>query len=821
MKRSRQQRTRLEEVNAVAIWAKWTMVAAVVVAGCWGGTESCFADNFWSQSRNSKRVGLRWEISGSGAFGAGYLPIDVLVETLSGTPSPNDRRIRVELELMRGRASDLFSREIVLPSGATRVNATISITLGKASSWQQAIVRCSEDGRAIPELSGPLSTSYPNQLTPFTELFPSLLFIDRDAPAVAQRQAMINSLLSLKEPVPAALPRFLPLTARLSGFGGGANLGLEANNVNNAGSGSPNNNKAGTSLATLAASQTTPTSINDADTLLSLANLENVGLLSPAELPKSWLHLSNYDVIFIPWTELRDLAQTATDQFTALRTWVSAGGVLCVHGVGERFASQRALETTLKLTRLNVLSTWKAEIPLQAADTKDTSTSSGNSQPVADASTSWTFSSEWRELNRESQPNFIPLYQDKEGYELGAFKKSSPQWNDESPKLPQPIANSEGRAFDARIRDLGLGLVVAIDTLDPWEAKPSTWGQLFNFIGESRFRPLQRLGLSRLSENPDFGSYVIPGVGRPPIVLFLCLITAFAILLGPVNYYVLRARRRLHWMFVTVPAAAIIATSGLLGYAVLADGLGVRMRVLSVTHVDQIAEVASSLSRQTYFAGMSPRGGIQFPVESLVYPIERRSSHFDDERRQSLREVVWADSQAYTSGYVAPRTMTQWLVVAPQSSTIGLRIQMAVDGSGACRVRNELGVGLHALALCDEQGRYYFAKGLASGGEAKLDAQEWQEISRDWLAAIPPRPPMTSGWDVPQRNRWVMWQWQQFQPGSFATSRLNAYQQKVLGVQPFNCRRGYLALAEQPVATPFGATPDEIVHDLHIVTGVW
>ncbi|MFM7070292.1 MAG: hypothetical protein ACKO38_00655 [Planctomycetota bacterium] len=803
----------------MAAWAKWTMIAAVVVAGGWGGTESCFADNVWSQSRDSKRAGLRWEISGSGAYGAGYLPIEVLLETLSGAASPNDRRIQFELELQRGRASDLFSREIVLPSGATRVTATIPITLGKASSWQQAIVRCSEDGRAIPELSGPLSTSYPNQL-PFTELFPSLLFIDRDAPAVDQRQAMINSLLSLKEPVPAVLPRFLPLTARLSGIGG-ANLGLDANNTNNAGPGKPNNNRTGTSLATLAASQTTPTSINDADTLLSLGNLENVGLVSPAELPKSWLHLSNYDVIFIPWTDLRDLAQTATDQFAALRTWVSAGGVLCVHGVGERFVGQRSLEATLKLTRGHVASTSKAGAPPKAAEAQDASASSGNSPPVPDTSSSWTYSSEWRELNRQRQPNFIPLYQDQEGYELGEFKKSSPQWNDESSKMPQPISKSEGPLFNARIRDLGLGLVVALDTLDPWEAKPSSWGQLFNFVGESRFRPLQRLGLSRLSENPDFGSFVIPGVGRPPIVLFLCLITAFAILLGPVNYYVLRARRRLHWMFVTVPAAAFIATSGLLGYAVLADGLGVRMRVLSVTHVDQLAEVTSSLSRQTYFAGMSPRGGIQFPVESLVHPIERRNSRFNDERQQSLREVVWADRQAYTSGYVSPRTMTQWLVVAPQASTIGVRIQMAADGSGACRVRNELGVGLHALAICDEQGRHYFAKGLESGEEAKLEAQDWKDISREWLAAIPPRPPVTGGWDIPQRNRWMMWQWQQFQTGNFATSPLNAYQQKVLGTQPFNCRRGYLALAEQPVATPFGATPDEIVHDLHIVIGVW
>jgi hypothetical protein len=330
-----------------------------------------------------------------------------------------------------------------------------------------------------------------------------------------------------------------------------------------------------------------------------------------------------------------------------------------------------------------------------------------------------------------------------------------------------------------------------------------------------------RLGVSRMSANPDFGTFVIPGVGEPPVVLFLLLITAFGIALGPVNYFVLRAKRRLYWMFVTVPAAAFLATVGLLGYAVLADGLGVRARVSSVTHVDQLAETASSFSRQAYFAGLAPRGGLRFPVDAMVQPIEFDSNlNAFGRRERETREVEWADRQAFTNGYLASRTLTEWLVVAPQAATFGLRIQMAADGSGACRVRNDLGVGLHSLVICDAQGRQYFTSSLEAGGDRKLEAMEWKDIAPLFRAALPSEPRITSAWEPQRNNPFLFWS-RQSRSGSFETSLLNFHRRKVVGIQPFETRRGYLALAEQPLATPLGTTPNDLVHDLHIVVGAW
>lgn len=788
-------------------------LAIAALLGCLSLPSACFADRVWSHKYDSPRDGLRLELSGSGAVGAGYLPIQVTIETLPVLPSPVERRIQFALVLERDGTRDRFTREIVLPSGATRVTATVPITMGKSCYWSGGNVQCSEGGQALRDLSGWWPISCPQPATGDPELYPSILFVDRDAPPVDQRMAMVNRLLSQTERPPAVLPRFLPLTTRLCGDYGGATLAAS------------NGGGVAASLRAAASNQTAPTAIQDADTLVSLPSLENVGLLAPSALPEEWLSLSNYDLIFIPWPELRDLAQTAPKNFAALRTWVSAGGILCVHGVGERFAAQRPLETALRLSPTQRESATPAPRSSSSPNPLSTSTAGANATASAGSAAVETlpnivFFPGWREMNRRWEPKSVPLFQIENAWGMMMGSGSTnPQWEDVTPRLPAPFTTPNPPTFDARVRDLGLGLVVALDTLDPWEADLSNWGQLFHFIGESRFRPLKRLGVSRLSENPDFGTFVIPGVGRPPITLFLCLITAFAIALGPVNYFVLKARRRLYWMFVTVPAAAFLATFGLLGYAILADGLGVRTRIASLTHVDQIAEVASSMSRQTYFAGIAPSGGLQFPADALVHPIERRSE-LEDPQRRPTHEVAWSDRQVYKSGYMPPRTMTEWLVVAPQPSSLGLRIQMAADGSGTCRVRNELGVGLHALVVCDEQGRHYFARGLASNGEVKLDELAWEQIRKQWRDALPKLPPATSGWDTTRANRWMRWV-RTTTSGSFQTSLLDQHRRTVLAGQPFDRRRGYLALAEQPVATPLGVTPDEVVHDLHIVVGAW
>ncbi len=125
---------------------------------------------------------------------------------------------------------------------------------------------------------------------------------------------------------------------------------------------------------------------------------------------------------------------------------------------------------------------------------------------------------------------------------------------------------------------------------------------------------------------PDFGTqeffnFMNPGIRGVPVYGFMVLITAFAVLIGPVNYFYLRRRRLLWLLLVTVPATALVTSVLLVGYSVAAHGFGIRSRIRSLTVLDQKSHRAVTVARLALFAGPAPVCGMQFSQETAVYPV--------------------------------------------------------------------------------------------------------------------------------------------------------------------------------------------------------
>ena len=99
---------------------------------------------------------------------------------------------------------------------------------------------------------------------------------------------------------------------------------------------------------------------------------------------------------------------------------------------------------------------------------------------------------------------------------------------------------------------------------------------------------------------------VVPGLGEAPVVVFLCVILLFALVVGPINFFLLRRWRRPLLVLVTVPACGLGTTLLMLGYGLVHDGLGVRGVVRSWTLLDQDRHAATSLAERTLFAGLPP-----------------------------------------------------------------------------------------------------------------------------------------------------------------------------------------------------------------------
>ena len=166
-------------------------------------------------------------------------------------------------------------------------------------------------------------------------------------------------------------------------------------------------------------------------------------------------------------------------------------------------------------------------------------------------------------------------------------------------------------AWPFATRQLMLGLVCA----DPegFPVSPAEWAALLSTVGVPRSSWTQRHGVVPDLGTEEFFNFMNPGIGGVPVYGFMVLITAFAVLIGPVNYFYLRRKRWLWLLLVTVPAMALVTSVLLVGYSVAAHGFSIRSRIRSLTVLDQKSHSAVTVARLALFAGLAPRAACSFP----------------------------------------------------------------------------------------------------------------------------------------------------------------------------------------------------------------
>lgn len=392
-------------------------------------------------------------------------------------------------------------------------------------------------------------------------------------------------------------------------------------------------------------------------------------------LPERWQQYLALDVVLIALDDLLELARSHPRRREALCGWVHAGGTLIVGGLHEDYSRLDELERALGL----------AAVAGSGDDLR------GRGWIAADPA-------------RWSPPT-----------------RTEVTWQPPGP---------DDRPFV--LHRYGLGTVVGLGSEGPVRMSPSEWGWLANSLSQQTIWAY-RYGIDFMAGNADFWRFLIPGVGLAPRWAFLLLITIFVVVIGPANYYWLRRRRKLYLLLVVVPTFAALVTMGLFAYAVVGDGLGVRVRVRSITEIDQRAGRATSWARLSYYAGLAPAAGLTFSDDVALLPIEPEDMF--ESRPQHEREVEWADGKQYMRrGWLASRVPKQYLALRTRTTKAGLRILGRADKG--LRVRNELGVNLERLLVCDEQGQLFAATSLGGGAEAVLAPAELAEQSAAWRAAL-------------------------------------------------------------------------------------
>ena len=410
-----------------------------------------------------------------------------------------------------------------------------------------------------------------------------------------------------------------------------------------------------------------------------------------SELPERWLDYTNLDIVCLSLDELAGLAASRPEVFRAVLDWVASGGNLWVYGVGDEFRRIGKLEGLLGL-------------PPGSGEDASKPITRGWSKP------------DLSRLNRRGD------VMDNDEYPAEVYVDPKTGVIFERRPLPRKpaVALPPLKKPNFLLRELQMGLVVALAPENPFPGTKQQWEAVLAAMGPERYLWTQRHGLSMVEQNEGFWNFLIPGVGLVPAVQFGVLITLFMLAIGPANYWLLRRSKRLHLLVVTVPLSAAAVTLALLVYALVADGLGTRVRVRSVTHLDQRSGRATCWSRMSYYAGLNPSGGLRFPTDTAVYPLEHLPPVLSGQSPRR-RELIWGDDQWLAGGWLRARTPTQFVTVRCRPSERGLSIAPIEGEADGVHVTNRLGTPIRQLLVRTADGKGYWAQGI--GQDATVRAK--------------------------------------------------------------------------------------------------
>ncbi|MHC4876089.1 MAG: hypothetical protein ACYTGL_06290 [Planctomycetota bacterium] len=491
--------------------------------------------------------------------------------------------------------------------------------------------------------------------------------------------------------------------------------------------------------------------------------------VEPVRLPDSWLAYSGVDLVV---TSVETLAALDALPRKAILDWMLTGGCLAVFSERETGVT---LQTLSQLLNRNV--------------------SIGRD--------------DWQPITTRFRRTIARVDADEHGHSTSTTSGSSENFN--WPESDDTL----------RIRKYGLGRIVALPE-KPFEGTYQDWAWMLSGIQFRQQRVATRLGVSGRAANDEFLHFLIPGVRGVPVIAFAVVISVFALLIGPVNYYVLARRKRQGFLVLTIPAIALISSLSMFAYSFVAHGVAVRSRVRSVTWIDQGSQSAISMARIAWFAGFAPSNGMTFSPSTAVVPIWHSESRFGNGR------VDWTESQNLATGFLRSRTRTQALTTTVRDERGRLTVASNSSGSGSTQnlnVTSGLEWPLEAVIVWDDEGNAYGGGKLEPGQAASLPplTDDVRESFRSLLQRSAPQ--MPAELTVPSndffggRSAWMH--------GSTNYSVSQGQMERTVddikrAIEPVNGQmsRRYVAIAAEPPGLEFG-TEVEIVDGWHLVIGTY
>jgi hypothetical protein len=267
---------------------------------------------------------------------------------------------------------------------------------------------------------------------------------------------------------------------------------------------------------------------------------------------------------------------------------------------------------------------------------------------------------------------------------------------------------AQGDVALVRERRVGIGYadLVALDLsaspFDAWAGTAAFWSRLI--LSSATYPQGMPSDMSVRQMRSGQLSYALsnlPSLALPSVQGLALLLGVYIVLVGPVNYVVLRWRKRLHWAWITIPLITVLFSGGAfgLGYAMRGTDLIVNKIAIVALQPDGAAHV------DTYMGLFSPSQQsyeVEIDRDALLSPLNPDSQPFSSMGTSAVGEAVFIQGQP---ARVRGLTVNQWSMQTFMSEDTWPDVGRVVadfyveDQSVAGTVRNETDLDLRDVVV--------------------------------------------------------------------------------------------------------------------------
>lgn len=328
-------------------------------------------------------------------------------------------------------------------------------------------------------------------------------------------------------------------------------------------------------------------------TSLTFNNVPQVVVLhlDSVAIPTHARALDGLDVLFVHDS---DTARLSQDQHNALRLWVQLGGQLIVSGGASASLSTAGLADLLPVT----VGGLERDVSLASLRQLVRSTTPGTQESLPESTT----------------VSHVDL-------------------------LPDAQALDSARLVTAHHVGVGRVIFCAFDlsVLRGWVGESTLWNRVLQ--AEPRFAPG---AMPRWSGASDLlhDTLALPELERPSFGLMFLFILTYIVIIGPINFLVLRWLRRPDLAWVTIPALVLVFVLGTYGASFVIRGYKPEVMQLGIV---QGFEGEPQGEGAAYIGIFSPRRTtytLQFPTDALIRSAVSSGSALN------TTQVVWSDDAA-------------------------------------------------------------------------------------------------------------------------------------------------------------------------------